>query len=202
MEQVIRFHILKDTRDIDISQLPVDKTFQYSISELVPSLDRAEFVAQGLLPEVNAFLSDKEVRRYVAHMRMLQKIKEVADPEEQLHHVILEDQVNLLPNFMTKHVDLLGNLPLNYDVAHIYVFPQQEWIFNQGHVYETLKKLKGVCAYAVSPKGRKRILEEMKPMKTPMDVQIRHSGLFSFTVVNGFVEHIDPINGIGPYTEF
>lgn len=202
MEAVVRFHILKDTRDIDVSQLPVDKTYHYSVNELIPEFNRNDFVLQGLLPENNANLSDAEVRRFVAHMRLLQRIKDVADPTEELHHVIFEDQVNILSNFMTKHLELLGNLPLSYDIAHIYVFPQQEWVFDKGHVYVTLPELKGVCAYAVSPKGRRRILERMTPLKEPMDIAIRKIRLASYTIYNDFVEHIDPINAIGDYNEF
>jgi len=202
MEAVIRFHILKDTRDIDVSQLPVDKTYIHLVNELVPEINRQQLVQQGLLPVENSQLSDEEVRRFMAHIRLLEKIKDIADPNEEWHHVIFEDKVNLLPDFMTKHLELLGNLPQNYDIAHIYVFPQQEWILNKGHVYETLKQFKGICAYGVSPKGRKQILQKLKPMKTNLDIQIRNSGLLSYTVYNDFVEHIDPDNCIGLYQEF
>jgi hypothetical protein len=198
----IRFHVLRDTRDIDTSELPAAVTYIHNVNDLIPVFDRDEFVLHGYLPENNSQFSDADVRRFVAHMRLLQAIKNTADPDESLHHVIFEDQVNILPEFMTKHVPLLVNLPEYYDTAHIYVFPQQRWIFDDFSVYETLPRLKGVCAYAISPKGRKKVLNNMGPMTAPIDVMIRKMGLVSYTVVNDFVEHIDPVNGIGPYTEF
>jgi len=196
MDQVIRFHLLKDTRDVDLSQLPVDKTYVHNVNDLVPNMNREEFVLQGYLPEFNTGFSDAEVRRYVAHMRLLQAIKSV-DPEEQWHHVVFEDKVDIGPDFMTKHLALLGDLPTNYHIVHLYVFPQQRWMIDEGQVYETLPNLKGVCAYAVSPNGRQRILEQ-KPMTAPLDVMIRSLGLMSYTISDSFVEHVDVQNAIDP----
>ena len=198
----IRFHLLKDGRDVDLSEIPEQVRFVHNVDDLIPVWDRNEFFLHGFLPEENSQFSDADVRRFVAHMRLLQSLKNTVDPDESLHHVILEDQVNILPDFMTKHIPLLVNLPEFYDIAHIYVFPQQKWIFDDFSVYETLPKLKGMCAYAISPTGRKKVLERMGTMNAPIDVMIRNMGLKSYTVINDFVEHIDPAGGIGPYTDF
>ena len=199
---LLRFHVLKYTRDIDTSQIPAPVCMVHDVNELVPTFDRALFVQQGMLSQDNSKLSDAEVLQFVAHIKLLQKIKTTIDVEGVFHHCIMEDKVDLLPNFMTKNLAVINNVPRNYDVAHFYVFPQQSWIFNLGHVYETLPQLKGACAYTVSPKGLNTVLSKVVPMSKPYDVMLRNKGLVSYTIYSDMVQHLNPEADIGDYDDF
>jgi len=198
---LIRFHFLHDTREVDLSQIPSDILFTHHVADLVPTFDRSAFVSEGLLPFQNSQFSDDEVRRYVAHVRLLYAVQNI-DPSGIYHHVILEDQIDLTDNFMNSHLDLLNNVPRSYDACHLYVFPQQAWVFDLNKVYESLPQLKGCCIYTVSPSGRSKILNNLRPMNAPYDVMLHKSGLESYTVNANIVRHIDPENGIGYYDPF
>lgn len=198
---LIRFHFLEDTREIDLSQIPEQVLFKHRVSDLVPSFDRAALVADGLLPYQNSQFSDDDIRKYLSHIRLLESLQQI-DPSGIYHHLIIEDQVNLGDNFLTGHLDLLNNVPRNYDVCHLFVFPQQQWILTPNKIYETLPQFKGTCIYTVSPKGRSNILTNLRPMKAPYDEMLRKSGLESYTAFADIVTHIDPENGIGYYEPF
>ncbi len=198
---LIRFHFLYDTRDVDLSQIPAEVLHTHRVADLVPSIDRSAFVAEGLLPYQNSQFSDDEVRRYIAHYRLLQAVQDI-DPSGIYHHLILEDQVDLTEDFMHAHLSVLNNVPRSYDVCHLFVFPQQQWVFDVDKVYESLPQLKGCCAYTVSPKGRANILNHLHPMNAPYDVMLHKSGLETYTVHADIVHHVDPENGIGYYEPF
>ena len=165
------------------------------------TIDRQALVDEGLLA-ADSLLSDADVKRYVHHYRAWQRIRNEIDPTNQLWHVIIEDQVDLLPDFMTKHLALIDNTPWDFDVGHIYVYPQQSWIFDKGQCYITLPKLRGTCAYVVSPMGVMKLTDTCKPLTAPLQDQIRTSGFVSYTFYNDFVEHIDPEGSIGDYEPF
>jgi len=198
---LIRFHFLQDTREIDLSQIPEQMLFKHRVSDLVPSIDRAALVSEGILPFQNSKFTDEEIRHYLAHFRLLESVQQI-DPSGIYHHLIIEDTLDLGDNFLLGHLDMLNNVPRSYDVCHLYVFPQQQWILTPGKVYETLPQFKGVCMYTVSPTGRSKILTEMKPMTAPYDEMIRKSHFESYTAFDNISTHIDPENGIGYYEPF
>lgn len=195
---LIRFHVLRDTRDVDTSQLPSDRTYIHQ----APTVDRPAMVAEGLLPADNSQISDVEVKRYLHHYRAWQRIRNEIDPTNQLWHVVFEDQVNLLPDFMNKHLALIDNTPWNFDVGHIYVYPQQSWIFDKGQTYITLPQLRGMCAYVLSPTGVNKLVDTCKPLDQPLQDKIRTAGYVSYTFFNDFVEHIDAEGSIGDFVPF
>ncbi len=190
---VFCFHFLRETRDIDLSQLPPSVTYTHQLSDLVPELNRSDLVAEGVLPSVNDHLDDATIRHYLAHVRMIKKIRQDIDPTGVRHHVILEDQINILPDFFVKHLAIVNNVPRSYDIGHFYVFPQQMWVFNSHKVYETLPGLRGSCAYTLSPSGCTNILARAYPLTKPYDVWLhKDAKLKSYTIVTDMVEHIDP----------
>lgn len=198
---VFRFHVLKDTRDVDLSELPEGIRYVHDLNQLVPVFDRAAFVAEGLLPHQNSQFTDAEVRQYVGHMRMLDAIQTI-DPSGIYHHCIMEDKVDMLPGFMRKNLNIINNVPRSYDIAHFYVFPQQSWIFDRGNVYETIGQLRGACAYTLSPAGRAKILTNLHPMTASLEFMLRNSHLESYTIYTDMVEHTN-INDIGEnYDDF
>lgn len=198
---LFRFHVLKYTRDIDVSQIPEPMRMQHNVYDLIPVFDRTLFVSQGLLPEENAHLSDDDVRQYVAHMKLYEVIDAI-DPDNIYHHCIIEDKMDLLPDFMLKNLGVINNVPRSYDIAHFYVYPQQSWIFNLGKVYETVPGLKGASAYTLSPTGFKKVKDVLKPMHKPLGELLRSCGLYSYTIYSDMVEHINPESDIGAYDDF
>jgi hypothetical protein len=198
---LFRFHFLKFTRDVDMSQVPPQVRYTHDVNELIPVFDRDVFVAQGLLPSDHAKFTDAEVLQFVAHICLIDKIQEL-DPTGMYHHCIIEDKVDLLSNFMTKNLAIINNVPRNYDVAHFYVFPQQSWVFNLGHVYVTLPKLRGACAYTLSPGGVANAREKLTKMTAPYDVMIKNVGLRSYTIYSDMVEHLSPNTDIGDFDDF
>jgi len=80
--------------------------------------------------------------------------------------LILEDDVILLPNFVTKFKILLSELPVNFDLIYIGGFNNRgrdiQYFVNK-YLFKSYNPRRGFYSYIINPKSAKKLIDLIKP---------------------------------------
>ncbi len=150
--------------------LPQLKAFPAIIGNALTHKNINSLLEKKILDRWSVFFSRSgEIGCYLSHLQILQDFSN----SKQRYKLILEDDMRLEKNF-TKHLkEALLECPENWDFLYLYANPIQmklsTTIKGKMHILKA-PRLWGTCAYVVSQKGVKKIINNIQPMRAnPID---------------------------------
>jgi GR25 family glycosyltransferase involved in LPS biosynthesis len=126
-----------------------------------------------------------QIACFLSHRKALLSVIE----QEEEWAIIFEDDVELVPNFISKLNNVLNTVSQisKFDIIHMYVFDNQRNFFKEYDrpcILETPEGLWGLQMYLVRKESVPSILDKLSYMKAAIDEQITRCELSSFTLVN------------------
>ena len=176
--------------------LPQLKAFPAIMGNALSKKDIQSLLKKKILDRWSIALSSQgEVGCYLSHLQILKDFV----LSKQKHCLILEDDIHLEKNFKIDLRDALQECPQDWDLLYLFAIPKQKKLST------TIKEKKYIlkaprlwytCAYLVSQKGARKIINNIQPMRaTPID---EHFGeLVTQNKLQAFIAKKKITNNIG-----
>ena len=150
--------------------LPQLKAFPAIMGNALSKKDIQSLLKKKILDKRSiSFSLMGEIGVYLSHLQILKDFV----LSKQKYCLILEDDIHLEKNFKIDLRDVLQECPEDWDLLYLYANPEQKKLSTtiKGKNY-ILKapRLWYTCAYLVSQKGAKKIINNIQPMRAnPID---------------------------------
>ena len=150
--------------------LPQLKAFPAIMGNALSKKDIQSLLKKKILDRWSIALSSQgEVGCYLSHLQILKDFV----LSKQKYCLILEDDMHLEKNFKIDLRDALQECPEDWDLLYLFAIPKQKKLSTtiKGKKY-ILKapRLWYTCAYLVSQKGARKIIDNIQPMRAnPID---------------------------------
>ena len=176
--------------------LPQLKAFPAIMGRSLTKKDIQSLLKKKILDRWSIALSSQgQIGCYLSHLQILQNFV----LSKQKYCLIFEDDIHLEKNFKNDLREALQECPEDWDLLYLYAKPEQKKLSTtiKGKKY-ILKapRLWYACAYVVSPKGAKKIIDNIQPMRAnPID---EHFGeLVTQNKLQAFIAKKKITNNIG-----
>ena len=176
--------------------LPQLKAFPAIMGNALSKKDIQSLLAKKILDKRSiSFSLIGEIGVYLSHLQILEDFV----VSKQKYCLIFEDDIHLEKNFKNDLREALQECPEDWDLLYLYAKPEQKKLSTtiKGKKY-ILKapRLWYACAYVVSPKGAKKIIDNIQPMRAnPID---EHFGeLVTQNKLQAFIAKKKITNNIG-----
>ena len=176
--------------------LPQLKVFPAIMGNALSKKDIQSLFKKKILDRWSIALSSQgEIGCYLSHLQILKDFV----LSKQKHCLILEDDMHLEKNFKIDLREALQECPQDWDLLYLFAIPKQKKLST------TIKEKKYIlkaprlwytCAYLVSQKGARKIINNIQPMRaTPID---EHFGeLVTQNKLQAFIAKKKITNNIG-----
>ena len=150
--------------------LPQLKAFPAIMGNVLTKKDIQSLLKKKILDRWSIYLSSQgQIGCYLSHLQILKNFV----LSKQKYCLIFEDDIHLKKNFKIDLRDALQECPEDWDLLYLYANPNQKKLstYIKGKKY-ILKapRLWHTCAYLVSQKGAKKIINNIQPMRAnPID---------------------------------